>query len=87
MQKVRWNYSTDVIHLIMQIQGYFTLYNEFFSPFLHSTCSLSVKKLFLACSGGPLQFSAKPARILAYSNKFKGLVIRFLTDEEYAETD
>ena len=54
MQKVR-RHSILLLRLLVGIrfQVYFTPFPGFFSPFLHSTCSLSVIKEYLALEGGP----------------------------------
>lgn len=52
MQKVRYNIAVKVF----QFQGLFTLFQKCFSPFLHSTSSLSVIGLYLGLNSGLLIF-------------------------------
>ena len=40
--------NTSFIHFPFKVQVLLTLFSKFFSSFLHSTCSLSVSRLYLA---------------------------------------
>ena len=59
LQKVRYRTYT-VLYLLVNIgfQVLFTPLPGFFSPFLHSTASLSVIRLYLGLGGGPPGFPA-----------------------------
>ena len=59
LQKVRYR-TYKVLYLLVNIgfQVLFTPLPGFFSPFLHSTASLSVIRLYLGLGGGPPGFPA-----------------------------
>ena len=59
LQKVRYR-THKVLYLLVNIgfQVLFTPLPGFFSPFLHSTASLSVIRLYLGLGGGPPGFPA-----------------------------
>ena len=59
LQKVRYRSSNELYLLVNTgFQVLFTPLPGFFSPFLHSTASLSVIRLYLGLGGGPPGFPA-----------------------------
>ena len=67
LPKYRYQSNTSFIHFPFNNFRYFlTLFSKFFSSFLHSTCSLSVSRLYLALDGiyHPLGLQSQAIRLV-----------------------